>query len=84
MLLTNYYAKGLPYEHKCLKNIKYIYQHAGKCDDKQNLKDIIDASMVSTPKEVIYDSPNVSMTSTPVKKLSSGKSLYLFTNIINV
>ena len=36
-------------EHKCLNNIKKIYQHAGKCDDQQNLKDIIDASVVSTP-----------------------------------
>ena len=27
---------------------KKIYQHAGKCDDQQNIKDIIDDSMVST------------------------------------
>ena len=25
-----------------------MYQHAGKCDDQQNLKDILDASMVYT------------------------------------
>ena len=31
-----------------LNNIKKIYLHAGKCDDQQNLKDIIDAAMVST------------------------------------
>ena len=37
-------------DHKCLNNIKKIYQHAGKYDDQQNLKDIIDASMVSTPE----------------------------------
>ena len=36
------------FEHKCLNNIKYIYQHAGKCDDKQNLKDILDDAMVLT------------------------------------
>ena len=35
-------------EHKFLNNIKNIYQHAGKCDDQQNLKDILDAAMVST------------------------------------
>ena len=29
-------------EHKLLNKIKMIYQHAGKCDDQQNLKDIID------------------------------------------
>ena len=37
------------FEHKCLNNIKNIYQHAGKCYDQQNLKCILDASMVSTP-----------------------------------
>ena len=35
-------------EHECLNTTIYIYQHAGKCDDQQNLKDILDASMVST------------------------------------
>ena len=37
------------FEHKCLNNIKNIYQHAGKCDYQQNLKDILYADMVSTP-----------------------------------
>ena len=37
------------FEHKFLNNIKNIYQHAVKCNDQQNLKDIIDAAMVSTP-----------------------------------
>ena len=23
------------FEHKCMNNIKNIYQHAGKCDDQQ-------------------------------------------------
>ena len=72
------------FEHKCLNNIKNIYQHAGKCDYQQNLKDILDADMVSTPEEVTYDSPNLSMTSTRVKIPSSRKSLCLFTNILNV
>ena len=35
-----------------MNNIKYIYQHAGKCDDQQNLKNILDATMVSTPEGV--------------------------------
>ena len=39
-----------------------IYQHAGKCDDQQNLKDILDAYMVSTPEGVTYNSPNVPLT----------------------
>ena len=37
------------FEHRCMNNIKNIYQHAGKCDDQQNLKDIIDADILSNP-----------------------------------
>ena len=40
--------------------------------------------MVSTPKEIIYDSPSFPMKSTPVKKPSAKKSLCLFTNIFDV
>ena len=36
------------FEHKCMNNIKKIYKHAGKCDDQQNLKYIIDAAIVLT------------------------------------
>ena len=36
------------FEHRYMNNIKNIYQHAGKCDDQQNLKDIIDAAILST------------------------------------
>ena len=61
-----------------------MYQHAGKCDYQQNLKDILDAAMVSTTEGVTYEIPNVPMTSTPVKKSSARKSLCLFTNILNV
>ena len=39
-----------------------IYQHAGKSDDQQNLKDIIDTDMVLIPEEVIYDSTSLPMT----------------------
>ena len=56
------------FEHKCLNNIKKIYQHAGKCDNQENLKDIIDADMVSTTEDVIDNSPTLPMTSTPVRK----------------
>ena len=34
------------FEHKYLNNIKKIYHHAGKCDNQQNLKDILDAALV--------------------------------------
>ena len=63
---------------------QYIYQHAGKCDDQQNLKDILDAAILSTPEGVKDNIHNVHMTSTPVKKPSSRKSLCLFTNILDV
>ena len=37
------------FEHIYMNNIKKIYQHAGKCDDQQNLKDIKDADILYTP-----------------------------------
>ena len=72
------------FEHRCRNNIKKIYQHTGKCDYQQYLKDIIDASILSTPEGVTDNSPNVHMTSTPVKKPSARKSLCLFKNILDV
>ena len=55
-LCASYY-----FEHKCMKNIKKIYQHAGKCDYQQNLKGMIDADMVYTPYGVTDNSSNVPM-----------------------
>ena len=40
--------------------------------------------MVLKLEEVTDDSPNMTMTSTPVKKPSANKSLCLFTNILDV
>ena len=56
------------FEHKLLNNIKKIYQHAGRCDYKQNLKDILDADMVLNPEGVTDKTNNVPLASTPVKK----------------
>ena len=67
-----------------MNNIKEIYQHAGKCYDQQNLRDILDSAMVSTPEEIIDDSPSLTMTKTTVKKPSASKSLCLFTKIFDV
>ena len=67
-----------------MNNIKKIYQHASKCDYQQNLKGILDSDMVSTPEVFIDNSHNLPMTSTPVKKPISGKSLCLFNNIFDV
>ena len=46
-----------------MNNIKKIYQQAGKCDDQKNIKDIIDASIISTPDGVTDHSPDVHLTS---------------------
>ena len=67
-----------------MNNIKKIYQHAIKCDDQQNLKDILEAALLSTPEGFTDNSPNVHMISTPVKKSNARKSLCLFTNILDV
>ena len=47
------------FEHRCMNNIKKIYQHAGKCDDQQNFKDIIDAIVVVS----LHDALPISMSS---------------------
>ena len=49
-------------EHKFLNNIKKIYEYAGKCDDQQNLNNILDAAMVSTPGVVTDFSPSLWIT----------------------
>ena len=72
------------FEHRCMNNIKKIYQHAGKCDDQKNLNDIIHAAILSTPEGVTHNSHNVHMTSTPVNKPNARKLLSLFTNILDV
>ena len=72
------------FEHMCMNNIKKIYQQEGKCDNQQNLKDIINASILSTPEVFIDNIPNVHLTLSPVKKPSARKSLCLFTNILDI
>ena len=72
------------FEHRCMNNIKKIYQHSGKCDYQKNRKDIIDAAILSTPEVLTDNSHNVHMKSTPIKKPSGGKSLCLITNIFDV
>ena len=34
------------FEHRCMNNIKKIYQHAGKIDYQQNIRDIIEAALL--------------------------------------
>ena len=49
------------FEHRCMNNTKKIYQHAGKCGNQQNLKDILEAAILSTPVGFTDNSPNVHM-----------------------
>ena len=72
------------HEHKCLGNIKTLYKQAGKCDDQQKFKDILEADMVSTPEGFTNNSPIYPRTSSPVKKPSAKKSLFMFTNVLVV
>ena len=77
-------SKNAIYEHKCLENIKKLYKQAGKCDDQQQFKDILEAAMVSTPEGFTNISPISPMTSTPIEKPNTQKSLCLFNNIFEV
>ena len=77
-------SKNALFEHKCLQNIKKLYKHAGKWDNQQQFKDIIEDAMVSTPEGFIDNSTRSPMKTTPVKKPGAGKSLCLFTTILDV
>ena len=66
LVLTNNYATGLVLNTNVWIN-KNIYLHLGKCDDKKNLKYILDAAMVSIPEEITNDSPSLPMTAKIVK-----------------
>ena len=66
------------------KKINKLYQHAGKCDDQQQLKDILGAAMVSTTKVFTDNSAIFLMTLTQLKKPGARKSLCPFTKIIYV
>ena len=45
------------YEHRFLENIKNLYKSAGKCDDQQHYKAIIESETVSTPEGCTDNSP---------------------------
>ena len=62
----------------------YNHQHAGKCDEKNQFKDILEAAMVSTPEGFANNSTISPMTPTPVNKPSARISMCLFTSILDV
>ena len=67
-----------------MKKIEKLYKQAGKCDDQQQFKYILDAAMVSTPEGFTNNSPISPMTSTPVKKPSKRKPHCMFTKVFYV
>ena len=82
--IYQYLSNNYLYENKHLEKIKKLYNHAGKCDNQQQLKYILEYAIVYTPEGFTNDSLISSTTSTPVKKTSDRKSLCLFTNILDV
>ena len=45
------------YEHICLENIKKLYTYAGKCDDQQQYKAIIEVELFSSLEIFTNNSP---------------------------
>ena len=67
------------YEHR----VKKFYKTAGKCDDQQHYKAILEAVMVSTPDK-FTDNGSMSFVSyMPVKQLNTRKSLHRFSEILD-
>ena len=81
IIIYQYLSNNALYEHQCLENTKKKYKQAGKCDDQKQLKDIIEADIVSTPEVFTNNSPISPITSTPFKNPSDRKSLCIFTKI---
>ena len=55
--VDQYLSNSDLHKHICLENIKTLYKTSGKCDDQHQYKAIIEAAMVSTPKECTDNSP---------------------------
>ena len=56
------------FEHRCLQNIRKLYQHAGKCDNQKQFKDILEAAMVSTTEGLPDNSPRSIMTHNTIQE----------------
>ena len=68
------------YEHRCLENIKKLYEYDGKCEDQQQYRDIIEAAMVSTPEGFTDYSPISPSQYMTVKKSSAKNHSVNFLN----
>ena len=61
------------FEHKCIKKINKLYKHAGKYDNQQQFKDMLEFAMVSTPEGFTNNRLRSPMNPTPVKKQNNKK-----------
>ena len=71
------------YEHRYLENICKLYKISGKCDNQQQYKTILEASMVSTPEGFIENSPMSPSPSITVKQCAM-KALRQFLEALDV
>ena len=71
--IDQYLINNPLFEHKFIQNIKKLYKYAGKCDDQQQLKYILEDAMVSTTELFTCNSLKYPITPTPVKKTSAIK-----------
>ena len=63
------FSNSAIFGHICFQNINKLYKHAGKCDDQQKFKDIIEADMVSTPEGFTNNTPRYPVTPLTLKKV---------------
>ena len=72
------------HEHICLENVKNLYKSDFKCDDQQQYKYILEAEVVSTPKQFNDKSQFLSDQYEPDKNLSAGKPLRQFFDSLDI
>ena len=77
-------SNGDIFRNRRLQKIKKLYKHYGKCDNQQQFKHNLEATMVSIPKVFTGNSPISPMTPPTLKKPSVRKSLCLITKKLNV
>ena len=72
------------YKHICMENIKKLYTSAGRFDDKQQYKTIIEAAMLSTTEGFTDNNPMSPGHYVTVINPSARKSLCLVTEVLDV
>ena len=72
------------YEHRCLENSKKFHKSSAKFDYKQQYKYILEAEVVSTPKQFNDKSQFLSDQYEPDKNLSAGKPLRQFFDSLDI